>query len=97
MFNSMLQSHAKFSEILIQKNKSYIIAEIDLALLTTVTKFFEKLNRIFDILEFDSIASIQNVAPSYYALQNAWEIETDDDTITRILKHIITEELIQKV
>ena len=41
MFNSMLQSHAKFSEILTEKNKSYIIAGIDLDLLTTVTKFFE--------------------------------------------------------
>ena len=97
MFNSMLQSHAKLSEILTEKNKSYIIAGIDLALLTIVAKFFEKLNRIFDILEFGSIASIQNVAPSYYALQNALEIETGDDPITRVLKRIMTEEIIQKV
>ena len=97
MFNSMLQSHAKLSENLTEKNKSYIIAGIDLALLTIVAKFFEKLNRIFDILEFGSIASIQNVAPSYYALQNAWEIETGDDPITRVLKRIMTEEIIQKV
>ncbi|KAI6653454.1 hypothetical protein LOD99_3673 [Oopsacas minuta] len=41
-------------------------------------------------------ASIQNVAPSYYALQNAWEIETEDDPLTRILKRIMTEELVQK-
>ena len=65
--------------------------------MTIVAKFFEKLNRIFDILEFGSIASIQNVAPSYYALQNAWEIETGDDPITRVLKRIMTEEIIQKV
>ena len=37
------------------------------------------------------------MAPSYYAFQNAWEIETDDDPITRILKRIMIEELIQKV
>ncbi|KAI6655613.1 Zinc finger BED domain-containing protein 1-like [Oopsacas minuta] len=96
MFNSILQSYGKLSDILTEKNKVYIVAGIDLNLLAIVTKFFEKLNRIFDILEFGSIASIQNVAPSYYALQNAWEIETDDDPLTRILKRIMTEELVQK-
>ena len=44
-----------------------------------------------------ALATIQNVAPSYYALQNVWEIETDDDPITSVLKRIMTEEIIQKV
>lgn len=94
--NSILRSYDRLREELSKRNELYRMQNLDFDLLQQISKLFETISLLFDVLERSSIPTLQNVVPTFYKVLRICQPSATDLPVVAKLKKLLAKNMHDK-